>query len=75
MEKKNRLTKKGAAEVAARTEGARQQMTVQSVKQSPMNAMRWMLTLSCGHETWVTSKSKPKRMKEFCPTCVVSFPR
>ncbi len=34
---------------------------VVSVTQSPLNAVRWMLTLSCGHEVWITSKTRPKR--------------
>lgn len=48
---------------------AKQEKTVQRVDQSPMNPQRWCLTLSCGHEEWVTSKSKPKRMKMKCSQC------
>lgn len=44
-------------------------MTVRRVDQSPMNAQRWCLTLSCGHEIWVTSKTRPQRMKAPCPEC------
>jgi hypothetical protein len=39
------------------------------VTQSPMNPVRWNLTLSCGHEVWVNGVSKP-RFKSFeCPAC------
>jgi hypothetical protein len=44
-------------------------MTVRRVDQSPMNAQRWCLTLNCGHEVWVTSKSRPKRVKAPCDRC------
>lgn len=27
---------------------------------SPMNASRWCVDLSCGHECWTTSRSVPK---------------
>jgi hypothetical protein len=43
--------------------------TVQRVTQSPVNPKRWALDLSCGHEVWVTAKSKPKRMKAKCYRC------
>ena len=51
----------------------KQEMTVQRVDQSPMNPKRWCLTLGCGHEIWVTSKSRPQRMKAMCDTCVREF--
>lgn len=44
-------------------------MTVQRVDQSPMNPKRWCLTLSCGHEEWVTASRKPKIMKAECTRC------
>lgn len=34
---------------------------------SPMNAKRWCCELECGHETWVTRSSKPKRAA--CDKC------
>jgi hypothetical protein len=37
--------------------------------QSPMNPVRWCLTLECKHEIWVTSKSKPMRLFANCPLC------
>lgn len=40
---------------------------VVSVKQSPLNALRWCLALSCGHETWITSKRRPTRKRAECP--------
>jgi len=43
--------------------------TVQRADQSPMNPKRWCLTLSCGHEVWVTANRKPQRMKEQCERC------
>lgn len=36
---------------------------------SPMNAQRWLVLLACGHDTWVTSKRRPKFTKLECPTC------
>lgn len=46
-----------------------QVFTVQRVTQSPMNPLRWSLTLNCGHEVWVTAKRKPQRMKVACERC------
>lgn len=40
------------------------------VKQSPLNVQRWNLDLECGHEVWVTSKSRPARKQATCPECV-----
>jgi hypothetical protein len=42
---------------------------VTRVTQSPMNALRWVLDLACGHEAFVTSKSKPRRTKAKCEKC------
>ncbi len=39
------------------------------VDQSPMNAQRWVLTLVCGHERWLTRKTKPKAQSVPCPSC------
>ena len=36
---------------------------------SPMNALRWVLDLACGHEVFVTSKSRPRRAKAKCERC------
>lgn len=47
-----------------------QEMTVQRVTQSPLNPKQWCLDLQCGHHVWVTSKSRPQRMKATCTTCV-----
>ena len=38
--------------------------------QSPMNAQRWVLDLSCGHEVWITARSRPKRKTIRCEKCV-----
>jgi hypothetical protein len=49
-------------------------LAVLRVDQSPMNAKRWTLTLSCGHEIWVTSQRKPVRKTAGCPTCAKDLP-
>lgn len=28
---------------------------------SPLNPKRWLLSLACGHEAWVTRSSRPRR--------------
>lgn len=43
--------------------------TVTGVRQSPMNAMRWSVDLSCGHDVWVTAKKRPKAKAMTCPKC------
>jgi hypothetical protein len=43
---------------------------VKRVDQSPMNAGRWLLTLACGHELWVTSRARPKRQEADCAQCL-----
>jgi hypothetical protein len=35
---------------------------------SPLNAKQWLLKLICKHETWATSKIKPRSAE--CPTCI-----
>ncbi len=42
---------------------------VERATKSPLNASRWCLSLSCGHEKWVTSKSKPKTQFVVCDPC------
>jgi len=42
---------------------------VMSVKQSPLNPLRWLLTLACGHEIWVTAKQRPRVRTGRCPKC------
>lgn len=44
--------------------------TVLRVDRSPMNEKRWSLTLSCGHEGWVTSGRRPAKKTAFCAVCV-----
>ena len=41
-----------------------------SVKQSPLNPLRWCLSLECGHDVWVTSKRKPARKTSACEPCL-----
>lgn len=36
---------------------------------SPLNRQRWLLQLECGHEEWITSKSRPQRQTMTCQTC------
>lgn len=43
---------------------------VKRVDQSPLNPLRWSLELECGHDVWVTSKTKPSRKTQYCATCV-----
>lgn len=42
---------------------------VVSVKQSPLNPLRWCLQLDCGHDVWITSKKKPLRVANPCERC------
>lgn len=35
-----------------------------------MNPLRWSLDLACGHEVFVTSKTRPTRKRENCSKCV-----
>jgi hypothetical protein len=42
---------------------------VMRVDQSPMNPKQWCLTMSCGHETWVTRRTRPKIRFTACAKC------
>lgn len=42
---------------------------VARVDQSPMNAARWCIELSCGHDHWLTAKRRPTVKSLPCPTC------
>ena len=42
---------------------------VVGIRQSPLNDHRWMLSLACGHELWVTAKRRPKRQTIRCSVC------
>lgn len=44
-------------------------IAVIAIDRSPMNAKRWSLTLSCGHEIWMTSSRKPKTKTAKCEKC------
>lgn len=44
-------------------------MVVRHVTPSPVNAFRWLLTLECGHDVWVTQRSKPTKASHFCTAC------
>ena len=39
------------------------------VDQSPMNPVRWCLTLACRHEIWVTAKRRPMTKVVDCKEC------
>lgn len=43
---------------------------IESVKQSPMNALRWCLQLDCGHDEWINGKKRPTRQTIRCSRCV-----
>ncbi len=34
---------------------------IRSAVRSPLNSGQWLLTLECGHEQWVTQKTRPRR--------------
>lgn len=42
---------------------------VVNVRQSPMNPLRWLVTLDCGHDVWVTRKGKLQAKMVECPVC------
>jgi len=42
---------------------------IESVKQGPLNPLRWCLQLDCGHDQWVTAKSRPTRQTIRCGRC------
>lgn len=39
------------------------------ITQSPMNPLRWVLELSCGHDVWITRTSRPSRKTHKCDVC------
>lgn len=42
---------------------------VHRADRSPLNPRRWCLTLSCGHEIWITSTRRPTRVEAACSRC------
>jgi len=42
---------------------------VVKITQSPMNALRWVLDLSCHHEAWVTRTRRPTMKTYQCDEC------
>ena len=50
-----------AAIAAVAGKGVTRTFAIQSAKRSPMNAELWLLVLECGHEQWVTQKTRPRR--------------
>ena len=48
---------------------AKKKVRVLEVYQSPMNAKRWVLILSCHHEKWITATRKPAGKMQECPIC------
>lgn len=47
----------------------RKPASVVRVTPSPLSSLKWILDLSCGHDVWVTSKSKPTRKLWLCEKC------
>ena len=45
------------------------QRKVCSVKVSPLNPVCWNVTLECGHNHWVTQKTRPKLKTKGCGPC------
>lgn len=39
---------------------------VVSIRQSPVNGLRWLLLLKCGHVLWITAKTRPTRKTADC---------
>ena len=39
------------------------------VKQSPLNPLQWNVSLDCGHDVWMTRRSKPSRKTLRCEKC------
>ena len=46
---------------------------VVKITPSPMNALRWLLALECGHWVWVTRKQRPTRKTARCNRCSVIY--
>lgn len=44
-------------------------ITVVQVTQSPMNELRWLIKLSCGHDYWTTRKDRPRFKTAYCSIC------
>jgi len=42
---------------------------INSIKQSPVNYLRWCCSLECGHDQWITAKQKPTRKLMRCQCC------
>jgi hypothetical protein len=40
-----------------------------SAEQSPTNARRWQLELSCGHAKWILARKPPKKKFIDCMVC------
>ena len=47
----------------------RKPASVVAVTRSPLNVLRWNLSLSCGHDVWVTAKNQPTRRLWVCADC------
>jgi len=44
---------------------------VMRVDRSPLNRMRWCLHLVCGHDEWMTSRTRPLRKHHWCSICAL----
>ena len=49
--------------------GVKWARTIKRVDRSPLNERRWCLTLACGHETWITSRCRPRMKDVICVEC------
>jgi hypothetical protein len=36
------------------------------ISQSPMNPLRWLIELGCGHDVWITATKRPTRKTMKC---------
>ena len=49
-----------------------QPQMVHQIVQSPINKLRWVLGLECGHCEWITRKTRPTLKKYRCSKCEAS---
>lgn len=43
---------------------------IEAIRQSPMNPKQWCCQLDCGHDQWITAKSRPTRQTLRCDRCI-----
>jgi hypothetical protein len=42
------------------------------VSQSPLNRQRWLLTLACGQDVWLTQINRPRMQRYPCAKCAAA---